>query len=126
MTASGLQQLIEESAELERVGGRIQGERELLVDEDDVDAFINRFHDWYARALDLLPADLEERFRGEYKGGLFSPKIKAFLAAPGEPSIIQPDEPNPLLSYWQYPFDAAVRGPLLTQRPDPRRGQTAP
>lgn len=116
MTASALQTLIEESGDLETQAAAIQGDTEALVGKEEIDAFVNDYHAWYVRVLDLLPDDLEERFRSEYEGAFFSQKIKAFLTGPDTPSIIQLDEPNPLVSFWQHPFDSAFRGPLLTQR----------
>ena len=116
MTAHALQVMIEESAGLETRGASIQGDREVLASKEEIDTLVNDYHSWYARALDLLPEDLRERFRAEYEGGFFSQKIKDFLTSPQQPSVIQLDEPNPLVSDWQHPFDSAFKGPLLTQR----------
>lgn len=116
MTAFAIQKLIDESGDLEARGAAIQGDTEALVDKAAIDALVSSYHDWYARAVDLLPNDLEERFRSEFEGNWHSQKIKDFLSGPDQPSLIQLDEPNPLISYWQHPFDSAFRGPLLTQR----------
>jgi hypothetical protein len=117
MTALRLQNLIEESANLESRARAIQGARDVRVDENHIDELVSAYHEWYAQAVDQLPDDLEERFRNEFESGFFkSSKIQDFLTAPGMPSVIQPDEPSPLLSYWQHPFESAFRAPLLTQR----------
>ncbi|HEY0317667.1 MAG TPA: hypothetical protein VGC49_05175 [Solirubrobacterales bacterium] len=116
MTAFAIQEFIDESADLEANAAAIQGETEVLVDKAAIDALVGTYHDWYARAVDLLPNDLGERFRSEFEGNWYSQKIKDFLSGPDLPSKIQLDEPNPLVSYWQYPVDSAFRGPLLTQR----------
>lgn len=115
--------LLADSRELEESGRSIQGERELLVTEEDIDAFVERYHGWFGRAVAVLPAELAERFRGEYNGGVFSPKIKNFLRAPGEVNIIRRSaEGGPesgdltLLPYWQHPYDTTFHGPLLNQR----------
>jgi REase_DpnII-MboI len=117
MTALALQTLIDESGRLETCAAAIQGDQEVLLAKTAIDAFVNDYHEWYARALDLLPDDLEERFLHEFDSGIFKGnKIQDFLTGPDTPSVIQLDEPNPLISYWQHPFDSAFRGPLLTQR----------
>lgn len=116
MTAFAIQELIDESADLEANAAAIQGDAEVLVDRGAIDELVSSYHDWYARALDLLPKDLEERLRSEFEGNWHSQKIKDFLSGPDQPSVIQLDEPSPLISYWQYPVDSAFRGPLLTQR----------
>jgi hypothetical protein len=116
MTALALQTLIQESGELETQAAAIQGDREVLARKEEIDAFVNSYHAWYARSLELLPEDLEERFRGEFEGNWYSQSIKDFLIGPDRPSVIQPDEPNPLISYWQHPFESSFRGPLLSQR----------
>src|SRR5687768_1634248 len=84
VTASAIGPLIEESRDLERSAGEIQGDRELMADDERIDELVSRYHEWYARCLDALPEGHEERFRGEFEGGVFSPKIKAFLQAPGD------------------------------------------
>ena len=76
--------IVAESRELEDLGHRIQGERELRASEDEVEMLVERYHDWLGRALAVVPTEFGERLRGEYNGGVFSSKIKDFLRAPGE------------------------------------------
>ncbi len=103
---------------MERLASQIQGERQLVADDAQIDDLVSRYHEWFARCLDTLPEGYEERFQGEFEGGIFSAKIKAFLQAPGDVSpLYDPDLPdNPLVTYWSNPFDIAFRGPLLEQR----------
>jgi hypothetical protein len=114
---TAIQALIDESAQLEDLGGRIQGRRNPGVDPDAIDGFSRQYQRWFADCLAALPHEFHERFRGEYAGGLFSAKIKAFLEGPTEVSpFFNEDEPNPLIPYWQNPYETAFRGPFLSQR----------
>lgn len=81
VTGGPIESLIEESRELERIAAGIQGENQLLVDDAAVDAFISRYHAWYAQALDALPEAFKERFRDGFEGGTWTAKIKEFLRA---------------------------------------------
>jgi DpnII restriction endonuclease len=111
--------LVAESRELEELGQRVQGERELVASEKEIDALVKRYHDWFGRAVAVLPTEFAERLRAEYNGGVFSSKIKDFLRAPGEVSIFggsaEDGTPSPL-PYWSYPYDTTFHGPLLAQR----------
>lgn len=108
-----------ESRELEALGQRIQGERELLASEEEIEALVERYHDWFGRAVAVVPTEFAERLRSEYNGSVWSSKIKDFLRAPGEASIFGGDNadgtPSPL-PYWQHPYDTTFHGPLLAQR----------
>jgi hypothetical protein len=117
MAGRTLQELIDESRELEELGSRIQGEHEPGLSNEKVADFVTRYHSWFADALAALPAEFHERFRDEYAGGFFSAKIKSFLEAPTQVSALYNEsEPSPLVTYWQNPFDTTFRGPLLSQR----------
>jgi hypothetical protein len=111
--------LVAESRELEQLGERIQGERQLIASEEEIDTLVERYHGWFGRAIAVLPTEFAERLRNEYNGGVFSSKIKDFLRAPGEVSIFGGDSddgtPSPL-PYWSYPYDTTFHGPLLAQR----------
>jgi hypothetical protein len=111
--------LVAESRELEELGQRIQGERELLVSEEEIEALVERYHDWLGRALAVVPTEFGDRLRGEYNGGVFSSKIKDFLRAPGEVSLLggeaKDGTPSPF-PYWQHPYDTTFHGPVLAQR----------
>lgn len=117
MANSVIQRLLDESRDLEQSAAGIQADRELNCDDETIDAVIAAYHAWYARAIDALPGEFEERFRDAFEGGSFTSKIKAFLRGPGDVSpVFDPDEPNPLLAYWSNPFGTTFRGPLLDQR----------
>jgi hypothetical protein len=109
--------LLAEGAELERLGESIQGERELTASGEELREFADRYLRWMADALAVLPEDLAAKFRNEYEGGVFTPKIKKFLEAPGELSpLYNVESTSALFPYWQYTFDSAFRAPLLAQR----------
>lgn len=115
--------LLADSRELEETGRGIQGERKVLVATEEIEAFVERYHDWFGRAVAVLPPEFVERFRGEYDGSFFSSKIKEFLRAPDEVNFIRrtaDDGPESgdltLLPYWQHPYESTFHGPLLTQR----------
>jgi hypothetical protein len=118
MATSVFEQLIEESAGLEKEASAVQGETDLRVGDDAIDGLVAHYHEWYARALDALPDEFEERFRDEFESGIFKGhKIEDFLKGPGDVNpLYNQEEPNPLLTYWLYPLDAAFKSPLLAQR----------
>lgn len=110
-------QLISESYELEESGGGVQGNRELEVRPEQLGAFVERYHDWFGRALAVLPEAHRERFRSEYEGSWHTSKIKKFLESPGEVNVLWSEEHiTPLITYWLYPNDKTFRVPLLAQR----------
>jgi REase_DpnII-MboI len=111
--------LVAESRELEELGQGIQGERDLLASEEQIATLVERYHNWFGRALAVIPQEFGDRFRGEYNGSWHSPKIKAFFESPGGVSPLGGDNadgtPSPF-PYWQHPYDTTFRGPLLAQR----------
>jgi hypothetical protein len=111
--------LVAESRELEELGQRIQGERVLLASDDEVEALVQHYQAWFARAVAVVPEEFRDRLRDELNGSWHSNKIKHFLQSPGEVSIFGGDKddgtPSPL-PYWQHPFDTTFHGPLLAQR----------
>jgi hypothetical protein len=118
--ADTIAELIAETRELDALGQRIQGSCELLVEEDEIDALVSRYQDWLARALAAVPEEFAERLREEHKGAWHSAKIKQFLEAPGEVSLIHKTAEEgtdvSAFPYWQHPFETTFRAPLLTQR----------
>ena len=91
----------------------------LLATDDEIDAFVQRYHDWFARALAVVPDEFRERLRGEFNGGVFSQKIKDFLQAPGEENIFfaaTEEETSSPFPFWSHPYDTTFHGPLLAQR----------
>jgi len=112
-----IKRLLEESRDLEMRASKIQGARDLNCDDETIDRLVADYHAWYARALDALPNEFEDRFRDGFEGGIFTSKIKAFLRGPGDVQpLFDPDDPNPLVGHWSNPFDTSFRGPLLDQR----------
>src|SRR5215210_244721 len=96
--------LLAEGLELESLGESIQGARELTVSTEDLRGFADRYLRWMGDALAVLADDLAAKFRNEYEGGIFTPKIKKFLEAPGESSPLYDEEStSTLLPYWQTP-----------------------
>ena len=112
-----LGELVEQSKLLEAAGRRVQGERTLGMPDDEINDLVSDYQQWFAQALAVLPSEYEERFRGEYNGGLISPKIKKFFEAPGMKNLLfNEEEGTDLLPYWQHPHETAFHGPLLAQR----------
>jgi hypothetical protein len=112
-------ELLSESRALEELGRGVQGERELLVSDDEIETLVQRYHAWFAQALAVVPEEFRDRLREELNGSWHSNKIKHFLQAPGEVSLLgqgaEDGTPSPF-PYWQYPYDTTFHGPLLTQR----------
>jgi hypothetical protein len=109
--------LVTESRELDRRARGIQGDRELLATDDEIDQLAMDYNDWFARAIGVLPAGLEERFRSEYQGGVFSSKIKDFFESAGQPNAFVDDEGLAAgLPYWTHAHESTFRGPLMQQQ----------
>lgn len=116
MLGARITALLEESRQIEDSASRIQGTDELLATSQEIAELEDAYTAWFARALDLLPTEYEERFRSAYEGSWYSSKIKAFLQGPGDPSPMYNPE-NPLLAeYWSKPFQTSFRAPLMEQR----------
>lgn len=115
---SVITELVEESSSLDELAKSIQGDHEVLAATEDIDRLIGDYQDWLARALNALPEEYHERFRDEYSGGVFKPKVKSFLEAPAEVSALYSEENDAggLIPYWQYPYETAFHAPLLAQR----------
>lgn len=115
--ASPYDELLEESRELERRARDVQGEFELQSSDDEIDQLMSDYHQWLARAVQLLPEEFRERFRFEYEGNFFQNRIKDFFQAPGQPNPGLNEETAALgFSFWAHPFETEFRAPLLTQR----------
>ena len=112
-----LDQLIQETRELDAKAKAVQGEQELLVTEDAIEELVDAYHRWYARALTVLPGELHEKFRDLYEGGLVVKRIKSFLEAPAEVSqLFSPDQEAGLFPYWHHPYETTFHSSLLEQR----------
>jgi hypothetical protein len=109
--------LIRDSRDLDARAATVQGEREIRIDRDDLEQLIDDYQNWYARALAVLPEEQHAEFKDLYEGGLIVKRIKTFLEAPGTVSVVfDPDEENPLIDYWQHPYEATFHASLLEQR----------
>lgn len=108
--------MLEASKELDSRAKAIQGQRELLVPETEIEALVQDYHEWLALALSILPEQFQEGFRAEYEGNWFQSRIKQFFEAPGEPNILYSEETANLLPYWAHTFEDDFHKPLLKQR----------
>lgn len=118
MSAKVIESLITESRDIDRQGAAIQHDDHSSAPESEIDSFVSAYHDWYARALDVLPAELEERFREKFtSAGFFSTsRISDFLKAPIEKSpFYNADEPSELIPYWNHPYERDFKGHFLDQ-----------
>lgn len=116
MADDDLARLIRETENLDERARSVQGERELLVSPQQINALIGDYHDWYARALAALPEEFHEKFADLYTGGFVIKRIKSFLEAPGGVSVLfNPEEPGPF-SYWEHPYESTFHSSLLEQR----------
>lgn len=116
--ASTIDGLIHETRALDQRAAAIQTQDGIGLNDTDIDALVDDYQRWYARALDALPSEFEERFRECYEGNFLSSRIKSFLRGATDPNILfdPSEEPNPLISPWQHPYESAFRGPLIDQR----------
>lgn len=111
--------LLADSRELDELARGIQGERELRASEEEIDNFVARYQDWFARAVSAVPEEYRERLRAELNGNWHSRKIKNFLEAPGEVSLFGGDNPDGTpspLPYWSHPYETTFHAPLIAQR----------
>lgn len=110
-------QLIEELGRLDEVAATVQGESELLADQQTIDELVGAYQEWYARALAVLPEELRDDFTDLYEGGLVVQRIKAFLRSPGARNVLfDPDADANLVPFWQHPYEETFHGSLLEQR----------
>lgn len=116
MPDDDLDRLIGETQGLDERARGVQGERELLTSQQEIDALISEYHDWYARALTVLPEEFHEKFIDLYAGGLVIKRIKAFLQAPGAVSVLFNAEQPTVFAYWDCPFESTFHSSLLEQR----------
>lgn len=98
---------IEERAAMLQSGGESQ---------EPVEPLVADYHEWFGDALDWLPDDLTERFRGEYEGSTLTNKIKAFLSEPTAPSLFAADADPAVFPPWKHPYDRTFKNPLQAQR----------
>jgi hypothetical protein len=110
-------QLLDESKELELRAHAIQGDRELMVNAGEIDEVVSDYQEWFARAVNVLPTEYEDRFRHEYEGSWHSHKIRSFFASPGDVSLLWSEEvADSPIPYWQNPYESDFKAPLMNQR----------
>src|ERR687885_2622208 len=109
--------LIAETTQLDARAKDIQGERDILVDQADIERLIDDYNAWYARALAALPDEFHEKFQDLYEGGTFVKRIKSFLHSPAAVSALwDPDQSSGVLPYWEVPHETTFHSSLLEQR----------
>jgi predicted nucleotide-binding protein len=113
--------LLDQATELEALAGTIQADQASGVTEQEIQRVRAEYQAWYAQCLPVLPDDLREKFRREYEGSSFFPKIKHFLVEPTKPSlwIAKRDGEQAgaqALSYWQYPYARSFLAPFVEQQ----------
>jgi hypothetical protein len=105
----------------------MHGEKECLASPEQVLDLGNRYQEWLAIALSVVPEEFQPRLRQGYEGKFYSKKINAFLEGPGEVSVAHRSATlaadTSIFSYWQQPFDTTLRHPLLAQRPIPQEAR---
>lgn len=112
-----IEELIVESRELDRRAAGIQGERELLVEQAEIDQLSDDYNRWYARAMAVLPEEQHAEFKDLYDGGIMVKRIKTFLATPGEVNkMFDPQAETSIFGYWQHPFETTFHSSLMEQR----------
>ncbi|UUY01790.1 hypothetical protein LRS13_13760 [Svornostia abyssi] len=110
-------ELIAASADLDRRARRVQGDKDVLVDDDDLDRLVADYHEWYANALAALPVELHDQFRDLFEGGLVIKRIRAFLENPGMVNpFFDEEQQSGLIDRWQHPFETTFHSSLLEQR----------
>jgi hypothetical protein len=109
--------LIRETRDLDRRAKGVQGERSLEADPPEIEELVDDYNAWYARALSVIPSELQEKFRDLYEGGVFVKRIKSFLEAPGAVSpLFTEEQDSGLIPYWQHPYETTFHSSLLEQR----------
>lgn len=117
MTNNELDQLIQETRELDERAQSVQGNGGLLASRDEIDALVDTYHEWYARALKALPLEFHEKFVDLFEGGMVIKRIKHFLEGPGRVSpLFNPDQEPAVFPYWEHPFETTFHSSLLEQR----------
>jgi predicted nucleic acid-binding protein len=75
---------------------------------EELDALVTDYQAWYARAINVLPDELQPDFVDRYEGGLVITRIKAFLYSPGAPNALFNPGVEALVAFWQDPYEEAV------------------
>jgi hypothetical protein len=111
-------ELIAESRKLEEIASKIQQGESVGLSREEIEKLSADYYLWYGKCLSLLPEDLRQRFRSEYDGAWYAPKIKKFFEASTEPYIFRPNDEQgrQIWSYWAYPYERTFAPCILSQR----------
>lgn len=104
-----LDSLLAELREISDAASRLQ---DVDVGAERVAETRTRYYEWYARAITMVPASLEAKFRDFFEGGQFTPRIRGYLSDPKAPNpMYDPAKPtNPLCaSPFQHDFAKVFR-----------------
>jgi hypothetical protein len=84
--------LIQQNKSLEDRASQVQHDDGTHESSQFIHELVTDYNEWFARALDGLPDEFEERFRHEFKGQFWDTKIKDFLDSPTKPNaFFDPD-----------------------------------
>ncbi len=102
-----LDQLIRELTDISKAMSQVQDTN--AISDSTVQVTVDRYYEWFARALAALPEDLTAPFRDAYEGGNWTNKIKAFVSDPRAANVMfDPSKPdNPLAAA---PFQHSYQG----------------
>ena len=112
-------QLVAESPDLAEAGRSVQGDRELLTTEEQIDELVERYHAWFAHPLNVVHGESRDRFRAEFKQYLAHEEIRALPPVARRGQHVRPELAGwraLALPYWANQYDTAFHGPLLAQR----------
>ncbi len=113
-------ELIAESRKLEDVASKIQNGESVGLSEEKIRELVEKFHQWYAECMSVLPDNRKDEFSKEYKGKMLFPKIREFLEDPTSPNAftvsIEKEKRDASFPYWSNPYKKSFLNPLLRQR----------
>jgi hypothetical protein len=113
------EQLIAESQSLDESASKIQDGQRVGLPKEEIEKLARDYHSWFAKCLSLLPEDLKSKFREEYEGSFWNAKIKKFLEAATEPSLLYQsadEKSRAVFPPWAYPYKQNFYPYLLSQR----------
>lgn len=114
-----IEDLLEEADALEGRFKAWQDETQEPPTAQELKTGARAYQQWFARALNLVPAEKQDEFKDLYEGGVFITRIRAFLDDPLAPNeLYDPKlEDNPFaVGKFRNPFEAKFRDNLSRQR----------
>src|SRR5260370_34820716 len=112
------EQLITESQSLDERASKIQDGERVGLSKEEINKFTYDYYSWFAKCLSPLPEDLKNRFRERYEGSFWNAKIKKFLEALTEPSLLYQwaeEKAKAMFPPWSYPSNKNFSRYLLSQ-----------